>query len=147
MIDRRTLALGLAAALAAPRAPRAAQEGAAGGPLRIRDLYEKDMSFSPLAERLAGGRIVTLGYMAPPLKADARFFVLTLRPMAVCPFCDTEADWPADILAVYTQRAVEVEPFNAPISVTGLLRLGAHRDPDTGFLSRARLENAVHERV
>ncbi len=152
MIDRRLLIAGLVAGVASPRPARAAQDGpvAAGtrdDPLRIRDLYEKDMSFTPLARRLAGQRISTLGYMAPPLKAESTFFVLTLRPMAVCPFCETEAQWPDDILAVYTRRMVEVEPFNASIEVTGLLALGAHTDPDTGFVSRVRLENAVYERV
>lgn len=138
MIDRRALLL---AALSAPLASRA--EGA----LRLRDLYNKDLSFSDRALALEGTRITVAGYMAPPLRAESQFFVLTLRPMAVCPFCDTEADWPDDILAVHTKRIVDVQPFNAPIEASGDLRLGAYTDPDTGFLSRVRLEDAVYRRT
>jgi hypothetical protein len=139
MIDRRALIL----AAAAPFALRAAD----GDLLRIRDLYEKDMSFSDLARRLDGSRVDVQGYMAPPLRAEASFFVLTLRPMAVCPFCETEAQWPDDILAVYTKRTVEVEPFNAPIATRGVLRLGMLTDADTGFVSRIRIEDAAVERI
>ena len=73
--------------------------------------------------------------MAPPLKANARFFVLTKMPMAVCPFCETEAEWPEDILAIYTKRRVKPVPFNVKIKTRGILALGALRDPETGFLS------------
>ena len=38
-----------------------------------------------LATALEGKRIRVEGYMAPPLKAESTFFVLTKRPMAVCP--------------------------------------------------------------
>jgi len=64
--------------------------------------------------------------------------------MAVCPFCETEADWPADILAVYTKRTVNVVPFNRRIESRGILELGPYRDPDTGFLSMVRLNDAVY---
>ena len=53
--------------------------------------------------------------MAPPLKAEADFFVLTKMPMAVCPFCNTAVDWPDDIVAVYTKRTVRIVPFNVEI--------------------------------
>jgi len=112
------------------------------GLLKIRELYEKDQSFSDVAEALAGETVAVEGYMAPPLKANATFFVLTKRPMSVCPFCETEADWPDDILAVYTRRVFRVVPFNRKIAVTGDLSLGTFVDPDTGFLSRVRIENA-----
>jgi hypothetical protein len=62
--------------------------------------------------------------------------------MAVCPFCETEAEWPSDILAVYTKRVVDVVPFNVKIETAGILQLGAYRDPDTGFLSMVRLTGA-----
>ena len=85
--------------------------------------------------------------MAPPLKADSSFFVLTKRPMAVCPFCEGEADWPDDILAIYTQRTIEVVHFTRPLWVTGELALGNHKDADTGFFSKLRLIDARYERA
>ena len=141
-MNRRTLlSLGGAAALLAPRVR------AEDGPLRMRDLYDKDLSFSALAQELEGERITMKGYMAPPLKADSRFFVLTKRPMSVCPFCETEAEWPDDILAIYTKRVIDVVPFNVPIAVSGELELGTFEDPETGFVSRIRLENATYDRT
>lgn len=68
--------------------------------------------------------------------------MLTKKPMSVCPFCETEAEWPDDILAVYTRRGFDVVPFNRGIEVTGELALGPKRDPETGFLSMVRIENA-----
>jgi hypothetical protein len=134
-MKRRDLIL-TAAALAATRAALAA---APGEPVRLRELYNKDLSFSDLAISLAGERISVQGFMAPPLKAESHFFVLTRRPMSVCPFCETEAQWPDDIIAVYTKRAVEIVPFNVAILTYGALDLGAWTDPDTGFVSRVRL--------
>lgn len=110
--------------------------------LEMRELYAEGSTFSDLARSLDGQAVVVIGYMAPPLKADTTFFVLTRQPMAVCPFCETEADWPEDILGVYTARKYRVAPFNRRIEVTGTLSLGSKSDPDTGFLSRIRIENA-----
>ncbi|MCK7612817.1 hypothetical protein [Roseibium sediminicola] len=117
---------------------------AADGPLKLRELYNKDRSFSELAKSLAGHRIAVDGFMAPPLKAEISFFVLTKKPMAVCPFCETEAEWPEDILAIYTKRTVEVISFNRKIETSGILELGTLKDPDTGFVSRVRLVDAVY---
>lgn len=129
--------LSLAPALIAAPSMLRAQDG----PLKLRDLYE-GRDFSKLARDLEGQTVTVDGYMAPPLKADIRFFVLTKIPMAVCPFCETEAEWPDNILAVYTRRDFNVAPFNRGIEATGTLSLGSFRDPDTGFLSMVRLENA-----
>src|SRR5690606_11950304 len=60
--------------------------------VRLRELYEKDMSFTPFALENAGRRVAIEGFMAPPLKADSNFYVLTNIPMAVCPFCSSEAE-------------------------------------------------------
>ena len=81
---------------------------AVDAPVRLRDLYNKDLSFSDLALSLEGEHIAVDGFMAPPLKAESNFFVLTKKPMAVCPFCESEAEWPDDILAIYTKRTVKV---------------------------------------
>ncbi len=112
--------------------------------IKLRDLYARDGSASDLALSREGQRITVDGFMAPPLQAESQFFVLTRIPMAVCPFCETEADWPADILAVYTKRIVDVVPFNRRIQSRGVLELGPYRDPDTGFLSMVRLNDAVY---
>ncbi len=117
------------------------------GPVKLRDLYNNDLSFSDLAEGLKGQRITVEGFMAPPLRAESSFFVLTRRPMAVCPFCESTADWPSDIVAIYTKRLVEVIAFNIPITVTGTLELGTYKDPELGFVSRVRLVDAAYERV
>lgn len=143
---RRTALLCLAALAAATR-PLAALAQAADGPTLLRDLYNKDLSFSDLAQGLEGQRIGVQGFMAPPLRAESRFFVLTRRPMSVCPFCDSAADWPSDIVAIYAKRLVEVIAFNIPITVTGVLELGTHTDPELGFVSRVRLVDASYQRT
>lgn len=138
-MDRREFVAAAAASLAVAAAPARA---ATGEPVRMRDLYNKDLTFSPLAEDLAGRRIVLGGFMAPPIKADGNFFVLTRRPMAVCPFCESAAEWPPDIVAIYLKRALEIMPYNIPIVAHGVLTLGEFRDPDTGFVSRVRLTDS-----
>ncbi|MBJ3776260.1 hypothetical protein [Acuticoccus mangrovi] len=142
-MDRRQFTFG---ALAMP-ALSLAGPAAAADTVRMRDLYNKDLSFSDYAEAHAGERIAVAGFMAPPLKAEATFFVLTKRPLAVCPFCESEAEWPDDILAIYTKRAIVVVPFNVRIVTRGMLELGTFRDPETGFLSRVRLADASYDRA
>ncbi len=115
--------------------------------IRLRELYNKDMSFSDYALSHENQSVTVSGFMAPPLKADTTFFVLTNRPLAVCPFCETEAEWPADILAVYTKRIFDVVPFNVGIEVAGQLELGTYTDPEFGFLSRVRIQNAEIRRT
>lgn len=112
--------------------------------IKLRELYDRDRSLSNLALRLEGKRLTVDGFMAPPLKAESNFFVLTRIPMAVCPFCETETDWPDDILAVYTKRTVDVIPFNVRLEARGVLELGPYRDPATGFLSMVRLADASY---
>ncbi|NKX64950.1 hypothetical protein HEP89_12585 [Labrenzia sp. 5N] len=144
-MNRRQLIVGLGLApFAGNLLPNTAC--AADAPLKLRTLYNKDRSFSDLAHSLEGTRVSVGGYMAPPLKADSQFFVLTKIPMAVCPFCETEAEWPRDILAIYTKRIVDVVAFNSKIVTRGVLELGTFKDPETGFVSRARLVDAVYER-
>ena len=98
-MNRRTLIRMLT--LAAATAPLTRRPAfAEGGPIRMRDLYNKDLSFSELALANEGQRIDVAGFMAPPLKAESTFFVLTKKPMAVCPFCEPGMPWPDDSLAI-----------------------------------------------
>ncbi len=129
-------------ALAAPALVRADDDT-----IKLRDLYNSDQSFSDLALSMEGQGVRVDGFMAPPLKANSRFFVLTKMPMAVCPLCETEADWPDDILAVYARRTIKVIPFNWPIVVSGKLELGTYMDEEFGFLSRVRLVDATYQRA
>lgn len=140
-MNRRAFLTSATTLLAAPLIARPVQ---ADGVIKLRDLYARDRSFSELALSREGSRVTVDGFMAPPLKADSRFFVLTRIPMAVCPFCETEADWPDDILAIYTKRVVDVIPFNIRIETRGVLELGPYRDPDTGFLSMVRLSDSTY---
>ena len=59
------------------------------------------LQFSDKVKGLSGQRVTIKGFMAPPLKAEAAFFVLTREPVALCPFCQSDADWPDNILVVY----------------------------------------------
>lgn len=116
------------------------------GAFLIRDLYNPDRSLSDLALATEGQRITFTGFMAPPLKAESNFFVLTKMPMAVCPFCEPDADWPNDILPVYTKRVVShPPPFNVRIKAAGILETGKYIDPETGFFSLIRLVDGAFE--
>jgi hypothetical protein len=139
---RRLLGAALALGLATNARP-----GQAAPQIKLRDIYGKGAEFSEQAQALADQTVQIQGFMAPPLKPDAPFFVLTRRPMAVCPFCDNEMDWPQDIILVRLERPQEWVDFNLPIRVTGTLSLGTEIDEETGFVSRVRLLDASYERV
>ncbi|WP_342362518.1 hypothetical protein [Terrarubrum flagellatum] len=119
---------------------------AAPADLAFEDLYGAigvlGMSFSDRVKELAGKPVRMRGFMAPPLKAEANFFVLTKIPMALCPFCSSDADWPSDIVVVYLGAKQTFVQYNAPIDVEGALEYGAWTDPDTGFVSLLRLRDA-----
>jgi len=142
LIDRRSLlAAGLIAGLSFKRPALAATN------VDFSDLYQKETVFSNLAESLNGADVEMVGFMAPPLKAEATFFVLTRMPMGVCPFCESAADWPSDIVVVYTEDPISVVPFNFPIRVFGRLELGVYKDEAMGFVSRVRIVDADFRRV
>ncbi len=112
---------------------------AAAGVLKFRELYGRGGSFSQITLANAGKQVSVGGFMAPPLKARSKFFVLTKLPMSFCPFCEDEAEWPDNIIVVYTKEIIDVVPFNRPIVVTGVLDLGDLKDEETGFYSKLRL--------
>ncbi len=105
------------------------------------------IQLSPTAQALVGRAVTLQGFMAPPLKAESDFFVLTRYPMSTCPFCANAADWPIDIVFVRLGRASPlIEPSYA-ITVAGVLEAGMQADPATGFVSLVRVVDAVWRRV
>ena len=91
---RRDFLIGTTAALLVGPA-----QAAKASDIAFDELYGKitvlGMAFSDKVKALAGKPVAMKGFMAPPLKAEADFFVLTAAPMALCPFCSSDADWPA----------------------------------------------------
>nr|WP_086935476.1 hypothetical protein [Azospirillum sp. B510] len=125
--------------------------GFAAEPLGFDELYRSfgvlGLEFSEKVKRLSGRDVAIEGFMAPPLKAEAAFFVLTRIPMALCPFCSSDADWPDDILVVYLAAKQTFVQYNAPIRARGVLEFGGWTDPETGFVSQLRLREASFRTV
>jgi hypothetical protein len=111
--------------------------------LKFSEIYESigvlGMKLSKKALDLNGKRIVMRGFMAPPLKPDLRFFVLTRTPVDICPFCNSDADWPADIVVVHLKGRIRYVQDGTPVSVEGKLEIGPKIDAETGFFSRVRI--------
>ncbi|WP_424548263.1 hypothetical protein [Shinella zoogloeoides] len=147
MFKRRQVLGALAAFSALPlaRPARAAEK------LGFGELYKSfgvlGLEFSDKVKRLNGADVTVKGFMAPPLKAEANFFVLTEIPMSLCPFCSSDADWPDNILVVYLARRQTFVQYNAPIEAQGVLEYGAWIDPETGFVSQLRLREAAFDTV
>jgi len=142
---RPILALSLGLFASAPVPARAADA------LRFADLYAGGgvlgLVFSERLRSLAGKAVKIRGFMAPPLRIEAEFFVLTREPTALCPFCSTDADWPSDIVVVRLAEASLPVSWQAPIEVEGRLELGPAIDADTGFVSQIRVVDAVFRTV
>ena len=144
MITRRQALVGAAAAVVVPFAPVLA-----ASPTRLffYQIYSKGTQLSDLAMSLAGSNVEIVGFMAPPLKAESPFFVLTNQPMETCPFCDEIAFWPDNIIYVTSDKAMEIVPFDRQIRVSGMLDLGPQTDQATGFVSLIRLKHAAVTRA
>ena len=56
--------------------------------------------------------------------------------------CQSDADWPDNILVVYLSASQSFVQNNTTIEVEGVLEIGSHRDGDTGFISQLRLRDA-----
>ena len=134
------------ALLAAAPLLLAARPAASAERLRFDDLYGgwgvTGLRFSDRAKALVGQSVGMAGFMAPPLKAEADFFVLTREPLSMCPFCSSDAEWPPDIVVAYLKREAQPTAPNVVIEVTGTLELGSWTDDATGFVSQARLRDA-----
>jgi hypothetical protein len=146
--SRRQMLAGLAALpLSAVLRPALAADDR----LTFDELYGKvgvlGLEFSDKVKRLTGQDVVMRGFMAPPLKAEAAFFVLTEIPMSICPFCSSDSDWPDNIVVVYLDEKQTFAQAGALIEVGGRLEMGSWTDPDTGFLSLLRLRQADYATV
>jgi len=140
MITRRQTLVGVAAA--AIVAPLGQAFAASPTRLFFYQIYSKGTQLSDLATSLAGTPVEIVGFMAPPLKAESPFFVLTNAPMETCPFCDEIAFWPDNIIYVTSDKPLETVPFDRQIRVSGMLDLGPQTDNATGFVSLVRLKRA-----
>jgi len=89
---------------------------------------------------LHGQRVVMTGFMAPPLKPALDFFVLTRVPLALCPFCASDAQWPEDIVFVRLPPGQRLTPTSALLRVVGRLEVGTKTDTATGFVSLVRID-------
>ncbi len=87
---------------------------------------------------LDGQEVMMEGYMAPPLKAEIDYFVLTAIRLEFCPFCSTAADWPTDIAVVYLMDD-SIEVTTEPLRITGRLEVGQSQDAETGMVSLVRI--------
>lgn len=140
-----TGAAALAAGIGLASVPPARGEAGVGS-LTFAELYKTQavlgLALSAKAESLAGKPVQILGYMAPPLKADTGFFVLTRAPVALCPFCNSDLDWPSDIVVVYPREGARFAQDGLPVAVSGILELGSKTDPRIGFVSLVRVVDA-----
>ena len=136
-MQRRHVAAALGLAALAPGAW-------AAEPPRIRmfELYKENMSFSDTARRLAGKPVSIQGFMAPHLKVDSDFFVLSNTPVETCPFCASEDQWIDTIIFVRMKKRKEAANPGDLILVEGKLEIGPQTDAATGFTSRVRLVDA-----
>lgn len=142
MLKRRALA---PVALLAAVLPLSAL---AQAPPRIRmfELYQPDLSFSDLAKKLAGKPVSIQGFMAPHLKVESDFFVLSNSPVETCPFCASEDEWIDTIIFVRMKKRQEAVRPGDLIQVVGRLEIGPQTDTATGFVSRVRLVDATYQR-
>jgi hypothetical protein len=140
-MNRRGFAVCLALSAIAP--------AALAEPPRIRmfELYRDDKSFSDTAKRLNGKIVSMQGFMAPHLKVESDFFVLSNTPVDTCPFCESEDQWIDTIIFVRMKRRQEAAKPGDLIQVVGRLEIGPQTDAATGFVSRVRLVDASYQRL
>jgi hypothetical protein len=118
--------------------------------LQFDQLYKsfgvRGYEFSDRLMVLKDNPVTMRGYMAPPLKPESHFFVLTGQPLALCPFCQSDADWPADIVVVYLRSPAPMPGGGEAVVVSGKLDVGSWTDPETGFVSQIRIVDASFRR-
>jgi hypothetical protein len=112
-------------------------------PLKFDEFYEgfdirKGLILTEKLRSLDGREVIMEGYMAPPLKPELDFFVLSRIRLEFCPFCSDAADWPNDIAVVY-MTGDPVKVTLEPVRVRGKLEVGQVVDPETGMVSLVRI--------
>jgi hypothetical protein len=115
--------------------------------IRMFELYKEDLSFSDTAKRLTGKIVSMQGFMAPHLKVESDFFVLSNTPVDTCPFCESEDQWIDTIIFVRMKKRQEAVQPGELIQVLGRLEIGPQTDAATGFVSRVRLVDASYQRL
>jgi hypothetical protein len=128
-------------------APFASLPAGAAELVTFADIAVADDQYTERARKLAGKAVDMRGYMAPPLKPEIDFFVLTSLPTAICPFCDAAASWPDDIVLVRLSRPVRALAYDRLLNVSGTLEIGIDTDAATGFVSLVRLRDAQYTKV
>lgn len=94
---------------------------------------------------LDGERVLMEGYVAPPLKLDLNWFILSSIQLGGCPYCSGAADWTPGIVLVYLDGAEMPYPLQA-IRLEGELHVGTAVDDETGMVSLVRIyvdENGI----
>lgn len=145
-MHRRELLGGLVLAVAFQALP-ATRVLAATATLKFRELYVRGNELTEKAKGLEGQEVEMVGYMAPPLKPEIDFFVLTKLPMSTCPFCESEAQWPDDIVLAHSNEPLDVVRYTDLIRVTGRFETGFKKDEDTGFVSFVRLMDVRYTKL
>lgn len=141
MPSRRDAVLGFAAlGLAGP--VRAAEPETIAFDRLYKSFGVLGYEFADRITLLRGQTVRMTGYMAPPLKPESHFFVLTREPLAICPFCQSDADWPVDIVVVILRNETPMVSAGRKVVVTGRLEVGSATDADTGFVSQIRITDA-----
>lgn len=110
-------------------------------------MWSEGGEFSDRAKMLVGQIVEMRGYMAPPLKPRIDWFVLTGTPTATCPFCDSAAAWPDDIVLVMPSRPVVAFAYDKLLGIAGILDIGTQTDEKTGFVSRVRLLETTYLKI
>jgi len=150
-MKRSLLLCGLALSLLGSSYPISVAQAEEPARIAFAELYASigvlGLQFSDKVKGLAGRPVAMRGFMAPPLKPEADFFVLTREPVSLCPFCQTDADWPTDILVVYMRDGVRLTTNTDRIEVTGVLEVGSKTDRKTGFVSLLRIVDGRWRRL
>jgi hypothetical protein len=112
--------------------------------LQFTDFYQgggaRGVILSDKLLALHGQRVVMAGFMAPPLQSALDFFVLTRVPLALCPFCASDTQWPEDIVFVRLPPGQTLTPTLALLQVIGRLDIGTQAATATGFVSLVCIE-------
>ncbi len=69
----------------------------------VYDFTVLGMDFSTKTRSLEGKTVQVDGFMAPPSRRR-KLPRADENPVSLCPYCNSDADWPADIIVVYLSK-------------------------------------------